>query len=122
MSNKTDSLSIIDSGLIIEGNVHSVGKLIIKGTLKGNLEGETIIISKEGKVLADLNVGDITVGGFFDGNLNVSGILKVLSTGQCVGKICCRDMVVENGSILNANVDCTSNDNAHNKVLQLTEK
>jgi len=103
----TESLSIVDTGMVIEGKINSTGRLIIKGLVKGEIKGENVIIAKEGTVEADVNVETITIGGNYDGQLEATNIMKILSTGKCSGKVKCKDMVVENGSVLNASVDCS---------------
>jgi cytoskeletal protein CcmA (bactofilin family) len=102
------NFSIIDHGLIVEGAVSGKGQLVIKGTIKGSLEGDVIVIAEEGQVFADTKATSVTVGGVFEGMLNVSGDLNVLSTGKCNGEVTCKDLVVEAGGKLNAKVSCTS--------------
>ena len=100
------NLSIIDRDLEIDGSIISKGKLIIKGSIKGSIKGETLIIAEEGCVAADIQVESITVGGHFQGDLAASRELVILSTGKCAGKVACRDLIVENGGVLNADVSC----------------
>ncbi|MBN2419421.1 MAG: polymer-forming cytoskeletal protein [Deltaproteobacteria bacterium] len=104
MSDKTNGFSIIDSELTVDGNITTKGKLIIKGMVKGTLKGESVIISDKGSVFADTDVVSMTVGGNLQGNIRASGELIILSTGTCTGKITCRELVVEPGGILNAEV------------------
>ena len=108
MADKSKSISIIDRGLRINGTVSSTGRLIIKGNVKGTLEGETVIISQEGVVQADTKVKSITVGGTFKGEIRASQELIILSTGNCSGKIVCKDLIVEAGGMLNAEITCTT--------------
>jgi cytoskeletal protein CcmA (bactofilin family) len=107
VSSKVKDFSIIDKGLTVDGTVSCKGKLVVKGTVKGILEGETVIIAKEGAAYSDTKVGSLTIGGKFEGNLQVSNELILLSTGHCSGKVICKDLVVEAGGILNAEVSCT---------------
>lgn len=118
------NFSIIDQGLTVEGLVSGQGQLVIKGTVKGNLEGDVIVIAEEGAVYADTKAVSITVGGIFEGLLNASGDLNVLSTGKCNGEVTCRDLVVEAGGKLNAKVTCTSTtmEPAKKAVLELPKK
>lgn len=102
------NFSIIDQGLTVEGEVSGKGQLVIKGTVKGTLEGDVIVIAEEGAVYADTKAASITVGGTFEGTLNVSGDLNVLATGKCNGEVTCKDLVVEAGGKLNAKVSCTT--------------
>lgn len=103
---RSKNFSIIDKGFTIEGAVSGSGKLLIKGTVKGTLVGETIVIAEEGFVYADTKTSSITVGGIFEGTLRASGELIILSTGKCIGKVVCKEITVESGGILNAEVTC----------------
>ncbi len=122
MSNKTKNFSIIDKGLTVDGTVSCKGKLVIKGTVKGVLEGETVIIAKEGAAYSDTKVSSMTIGGKFEGNLRVSDELVLLSTGSCSGKVVCKDLVVEAGGVLNAEVSCTKFEEVKPKEKSLASK
>ena len=101
------NLSIIDRELKIEGSIKSTGKLIVKGQITGTIEGDVVIIAKDGRVNSSATkVSSITIGGDFQGDLSASRELIVLSTGICSGKVECKDLIVENGGILNAEVSC----------------
>lgn len=108
MWNKSDNISIIDEGLTVDGTISAKGKLVIKGTVKGTLVGETVIVAEEGVISADTKVESITIGGKFEGELSASNELIILSTGSCGGKVVCKNLVVEAGGILNAEVNCIS--------------
>ena len=108
MKQQTENISIIDIGLVIDGSICCKGKLIIKGTVKGNLEGENVVIAEEGRLLADAEAESVTIGGSFEGSIRASKELIVLASGYCSGKVVCRDLVVEAGGILNAEVTCTA--------------
>jgi len=103
----TENVSIIDKGITVDGKLFCRGMLVVKGTIKGTLHGETIIIAKEGTVDADTKAGSMTIGGIFKGNVQASSDLIILSTGSCEGKVSCKDFIVEAGGILNAEVACT---------------
>ncbi len=98
------NLSIIDKDFKIDGSLTSRGKLIIKGSLKGTIDGEIVVIANEGKVDADAKVSSMTIGGSFRGEISATKELIILSTGRCEGKVKCKDLIVENGGILNAEV------------------
>ncbi len=100
------NLSIIDKDLRIDGSLVSRGKLIIKGRLTGTIEGEDVVIAKEGVVESDAKVSSLTIGGSFRGDIIASKELIILSTGRCEGKVECKDLIVENGGVLNAEVIC----------------
>jgi cytoskeletal protein CcmA (bactofilin family) len=105
---KSENISIIDSGLTIDGSISCKGKLIIKGTVKGSLEGETVVVADEGKLYAEAEAASVTIGGIFQGSIRASKELVILASGNCSGRVVCKDLVVEAGGILNAEVTCTA--------------
>lgn len=98
------NLSIIDTGLIIKGDVNSNGSLVIKGRLEGTLNGENIVIAEDGYVAATIESGNMTIAGSFEGEASIAGVLSILATGNCSGKITCGALIVEKGGVLNAQV------------------
>ena len=104
--NKDDpkALSVIDKGLIVNGQITSNGSLVIKGRLEGTLDGETVVIAEDGYVNAETKVTNMTIAGIFEGNITVSQDLAILSTGNCSGKVNCGNLTVESGGLLNAEV------------------
>ena len=108
MKNESKRFSIIDEGFTVDGNVTGKGRLVIKGTVKGAVAGDNVVIAEEGAVYADAQANEITIGGIFEGQADARKALVVLSTGKCSGHIQCKDLVVEAGGILNATVVCKS--------------
>jgi len=101
------NLSIIDKELKIDGSISSTGKLIIKGQVAGTIDGDVVIIAEDGLVHSSATkVSSLTIGGSFQGEVDASKELIILSTGTCAGKVVCQDLIVENGGILNADVSC----------------
>lgn len=98
--------SIIDEGFTVDGTVTGRGRLVIKGTVKGAVTGDNVVIAEEGAVYADARAREITIGGVFDGQVEAEKALIILSTGKCSGEVKCHDLVVEAGGALNANVSC----------------
>ncbi len=101
---KKNSLSIIDDGFAVEGTMEFSGELLIRGRLSGKVAGDTVTIAEEGTVNADMQIKRMTVGGRFDGEVKVEEELVVLPNGHCRGKVICKNLVVQEGGILNADV------------------
>lgn len=108
MKNDAKKFSIIDEGFTVDGKVVGKGRLVIKGVVKGTVEGDNVVIAEEGAVYADASAKELTVGGVFEGQADAEKVLMVLSTGKCSGEVKCRDLVVEAGGKLNATVSCQS--------------
>lgn len=104
MKDISKDFSIIDKELTVDGTIHTRGRLIVKGVVKGTVIGENVVIAEEGAVYADVKVASITIGGTFEGEIRALKELIILSTGKCSGKVVCKDLVVETGAILNAQV------------------
>lgn len=100
--------SIIDKGFNVDGTVAGTGRLVIKGVVKGTVTGDNVVIAEEGTVQAEAHCAEMTIGGHFDGQVDVSGTLVILSTGRCSGQVICKDLVMEAGGRLNATVTCRS--------------
>jgi len=111
VANTLSNVSIIDKGLTVDGSISTTGKLIVKGTVKGTLAGEVVVIAEEGSIYAETTAAKITIAGVFEGNLKASKELIVLHTGKCSGSVVCKEIVVEAGGLLNADVTCTANNN-----------
>ncbi len=56
MKKDTQNLSIIDRDLSVEGAIVSTGRLVIKGTVKGAITGEDVIIAEEGVVFSNMKI------------------------------------------------------------------
>jgi len=104
----SEDFSIIDKELTIDGTVSTTGRLIVKGILKGTVIGKNVVITEEGSVYANAKVASMTIGGTFEGEIRALKKLILLSTGKCTGKVVCKDLVIETGAILNAQVTCLS--------------
>ncbi len=104
MAKKKENYSILDKGLIFDGVLTCKGEVIINGTVKGTLEGDVITVGEEGAVYADTKAGSAIIGGIFEGTLEAREKLEIRSTARCSGKVICRDLMVESGGILNAEV------------------
>jgi len=116
VKNISKDFSIIDRELTIDGTVSTSGRLIVKGVVKGKIIGENVVIAEEGSVFADTKVASMTIGGTFEGEIRASKELILLSTGKCTGKVVCKDLVIETGAILNAQVTCLSAKNGDPEI------
>ena len=117
MKKKKKNVSIIDKGVTIDGNVSAKGNLIVKGIIKGTLTGEDVSISKEGKIYAEANLNNLIIGGTFNGTARISNNLTILSSGKFSGSVIYRNLIVEQGGLLEGNLTYTDN-----KTIPVEEK
>ena len=108
MTKPTKIPSIINKDQTFEGKISSKGKLIIHGTVRGKIVVDILEIYEEGVVDAEIKATNITISGTFKGESRAFNELNIRSTGNYTGKIICRNLVVEAGGVLNAEVTCIS--------------
>ena len=115
MKQSSKNISIIDKGEMVDGTLACQGRLVINGTVKGNLKGDNIIVSQDGVIQANTEVNNMTLGGAFEGEIRVAQELIILSTGNCSGKIFCKNIVMEAGGMLNASVTHIESEQTHTR-------
>ena len=105
MSQKLEAdVSIIDAHLRVDGKLSTTGRLVVKGEVRGTVEADNLVIAREGRVFAEVTVGRMTIGGHFEGTVTATQVLVILATGNCSGKVTCKDFMVEAGGVLSAEV------------------
>ena len=103
---KSKSFSIIDSGVTLTGDLCFEGQLIIKGNVNGVLQGETLVVAEGATVCADVQADSIMVRGRLEGRICAGNTIRVLASGICSGQIICRNLTVEAGGVINAEIAC----------------
>lgn len=100
MADKKEGLSIIDKDSLIEGTVSVQGKMVVAGTLKGSLVGNTVVTVEGSRVDAPANLRELIIGGDYTGDITVYESLRIRSTGAFHGKITCKNLTLEAGGKL----------------------
>lgn len=95
--------SIVDSSMTITGEMSFKGKTRIDGVIKGNISGEHLILSKNGKIDGDLVVTSFICQGDFSGNLETK-ILTAKKGCSIQGKIIAGSLTVEPGASLDGEI------------------
>jgi cytoskeletal protein CcmA (bactofilin family) len=91
---KVDS-TIIAESCSLEGSIETQGTLVVFGSLTGKIKCSGLEIWKDGKVYADVEAENVSVGGYFEGEMLCNGRLSVSSTGTVAGKISYRTLSIE---------------------------
>jgi len=107
VTNKLNGFSVIDSDMAAEGSLSCKGQLVVRGSIKGSIRAETVVISDNGIVVADTKVKSMVIGGKFEGDITAAEEVTILRTGICSGKVECNNLVIEAGGIINAEVNST---------------
>lgn len=95
--------TILGEGTVITGDMSFQGSMRIDGQFDGNLSGDHLIVSENGKVVGDVLAQSCVCYGQIRGNLTVDE-LQVKQGGRIDGTINTDDLAVESGSLLNGEV------------------
>lgn len=78
--------SVIGTEMQINGNIKCQGSLILKGTVKGNIECDEISVSSEGFLKGSVKAQDSVISGKFDGEI-YSDTISIESSANVKGGI-----------------------------------
>lgn len=95
--------SIIDASMSITGEITFKGKTRIDGTINGNVKGEHLILSKEGKIIGDVQITSFICQGTFNGNIETS-ILTAKKGSTINGTIVAENLTVEPGASIDGEI------------------
>jgi cytoskeletal protein CcmA (bactofilin family) len=104
MIGKKEKVSIIEKDCLVEGTVNVNGKLIVAGSLKGTIAGNTVVTVEGSRVEATAKVRNMTIGGTFEGEAIVYESLRILSTGTFSGNLSCKNITLDAGGKLDGRV------------------
>ena len=110
VDNSKSSL-MIGEGVIITGTIKANSKVTIKGTVDGDIECNSIIISKSGNVKGKIKTDNITVEGRAEGEINADDVLNIKSTGHVSGKVFYGEIQIEEGGKISGEINHRNKDN-----------
>lgn len=101
---KAVDISIISEKTSLEGKLESSGILTISGSFTGSISSSTLDICKDGLANGRTEANNVTIGGYFEGELACSGLLTIAKTGTVRGRVAYGTLSVELGGLLDAEV------------------
>ncbi|MEE4243078.1 MAG: polymer-forming cytoskeletal protein [Desulfopila sp.] len=101
--------SIIDASMTLTGEMSFKGKTRIDGQINGNIKGEHLILSKDGKINGDVIVSSFICQGNFTGNIEAK-ILTARKGSSIQGKIVAGSLTVEPGARLDGEIKAATKD------------
>ncbi len=98
-------ISIVGTGMTIEGDCETDGSLRIEGTIRGNVRaGKSVVIGKDGLLEGSIYTQDAVIAGRVLGAVYAESHLELQATSQISGEIQARRMHVEDGAALQGQV------------------
>ena len=104
----TKITGFFDKDTHIQGELNFKGSFRIDGHFKGKINSESIlIIGDNGKVAADIQVGNIIIDGEVKGNVYAKEKVEIHSNGRVLGTIISPKLIINEGAYLEANCQTT---------------
>ena len=101
----SESSLMIGEGVIITGTIMANSKVIIQGTVDGDIECNSITISKSGNVKGKIKTDTITVEGKAEGEINADDVLNIKSQGHVSGKVFYGEIQIEEGGKISGEIN-----------------
>ena len=101
---KSEDITIISETSSLEGKLEVAGSVIIQGSFKGSITSRTLEIFKDGKAFGIIEAENVTIAGYFEGELVCSGLLAIAEPGIVKGRVAYGALSVELGGLLDAEI------------------
>ncbi len=107
MANK-QSRSIVDTGMVITGNVSCTGALEVSGQIQGNLQCRNLTLSQPGHIHGDVFCETVDIDSRIDGTIRSRQVI-LRSQAQVIGDIHHTSLSIENGAFFEGEVRRSEN-------------
>lgn len=102
MRSKKQKITLISEDASIEGELKVAESLVLLGSFKGDLESKTLEIGLNAKVIGSVEAANITISGYFEGELVCHSLLTIAKTARVKGKVAYGTLSVEPGGLIEA--------------------
>ena len=92
--------TVISESCRLKGNVETTGTLTISGCFEGTINCTSLETCRDSRVKATVEVDNVTIGGFFEGDMVCNGRLIIARTGTVKGRISYGSLSIEPGGLL----------------------
>lgn len=111
-----EDVSIISSGVKIEGNLFSLGNVRIDGTVFGNVTvNGNLTIGDSSELNGEIKANNITMSGKIIGKVNAQEKLKLESKSVLKGDLITKYLVVEEGALFEGHSQMNHTDSSDSK-------
>ena len=101
---KSEDITVISDASSLKGKLDVPGNAIIVGSFKGRIISRSLEIFKDGKAFGSIEAKNVTIAGYFEGELTCSGLLTIAKSGTVKGRVAYGALSVELGGLLDAEV------------------
>lgn len=101
---KQTAISFIAQDTHIAGDIRCDARLMVEGSVEGNIRCTELTISPSGRVVGDLQTGTVSVAGRHVGTVVAHKKLTIHATGSVEGAILTRSLVIEEGGCVDGDI------------------
>ncbi len=95
-----EEVTIISSGVVIDGKVSSNGNVRVDGTIKGDITAQgNLTVGEHGSIQGQLTGETVSIGGKVEGTVNAKEKLVLESKAVLKGDLLTKILVVEAGAM-----------------------
>lgn len=98
--------SMIQSDLVIEGNLKTTGILEFAGTISGDVSADTLNLSQGGQITGDAKAKHLSTDGVITGSVSAEDV-TLKSKSVTNADIHCQRVSVESGAEIKGALDCS---------------
>ncbi len=96
---ENNELTIISSGVVLEGKLKCSGNIRVDGTINGDINAAgNITIGNSGKVIGEIYAKDITIGGKVEGIVKAENKIILENKSKLQGELITKILVIAAGA------------------------
>ena len=99
-STNLSSSLLIGESVIITGTVKAENEVTIQGSIDGDVDCHSVLVTKTGNIKGKLKAENIKVEGKVEGEININNLLHIHSSGSVNGKVFYGNIQIEEGGKL----------------------
>ena len=100
VSTNLSSSLLIGESVIITGNVKAENEVTIHGSIDGDVDCHSVLVTKTGNIKGKLKAENIKIEGKVEGEISINNLLHIRSEGSVDGKVFYGNIQIEEGGKL----------------------
>jgi cytoskeletal protein CcmA (bactofilin family) len=95
----TTNCAFVGEGVVFKGSIAAAGKLVVVGTVEGQVEASELLVGANGIVKGDVRVDQADIQGTILENIEAKVYLRLSQTGRIEGTAIYGEIEIEKGGI-----------------------
>lgn len=97
--------SLLDTQLVVTGDLETSGSLRIDGKLEGTVRrADTVVLGVGATMTGDVHAREVVIGGSITGNVHATERVELQATAIVTGDILTQTILVQEGGVVNGRV------------------